>query len=335
MSDGERGAGSGERNDVRTTRSPLPAHRSPRAELTPTRATVLVVLAACCFGSVTIFTVIATRAGASLASVLVWRYLIGAALLVLAAGGIRRTIVPSDRALRLLLIAGGGQAFVAATSLYALRYLTAGTLAFLFYTYPAWIALLSAARGWEPIDARKLVALGLSLAGIGVMVGSPTSASLHPVGLLLALGSALAYAAYVPMLGRMRAGLDPAAASAWLTLGATLWFLVASVGGSALLAVLDLPPDPWLALTARLTTPAWLAILGLALFSTMVAFIVFLRGLAVLGPVRTSIVSTVEPFYTSLAGALLLSQPITATTLAGGTLIAIAVVVLSRRPRPD
>ena len=305
--------------------------QGPTVEESSARATLLVILAACCFGSVTIFTVIATRAGASLASVLVWRYFLGAALLVLAAGGIRRAVVPSDRALRLLLIAGGGQAFVAATSLYALRYLTAGTLAFLFYTYPAWIALLAAVRGWERIDARKLAALGLSLAGIGVMVGSPTSASLHPVGLLLALGSAMAYAAYVPMLGRMQRGLDPAAASAWVTLGATVWFLVTSVAGSALLASLELPPDPWLAVGVRMTTTAWLAILGLAVLSTMVAFIAFLRGLAVLGPVRTAIVSTVEPFYTSLAGALLLAQPLTVTTIAGGTLIAIAVVVLSRR----
>jgi drug/metabolite transporter (DMT)-like permease len=321
----------GEPGAVSRARSPLTDHRSPGAEPSSATATLYILLAACAFGSVTIFTVIATRAGASLLSVLVWRYLLGGALLVLAAGGLRRVMVPRRKMLQLLIVAGGGQAFVAATSLYALRYLTAGTLAFLFYTYPAWIALLSAARGWEKIDGRKLVALGLSLAGIFVMVGSPTSASLHPVGLALALGSALAYAAYVPMLGRMRAGLDPAAASAWLTIGATIWFLVAAAAGSATLDALGLPPDPWLAVSARLTTTAWLAILGLALFSTMIAFIVFLRGLAVLGPVRTSIVSTVEPFYTSLAGALLLAQPITGTTLAGGTLIAIAVVVLSRR----
>lgn len=311
------------------TPHPVPGTRD--TEPSPARATLLVLLAACAFGSVTIFTVIATRAGASLASVLVWRYLLGAALLVLAAGGIRRAIVPSDRALRLLLIAGGGQAFVAATSLYALRYLTAGTLSFLFYTYPAWVAVLAAARGWEKVDARKLIALALSLAGIAVMVGSPTSASLHPVGLLLALGSAVAYAAYVPMLGRMREGLDPAAASAWVTLGATIWFLVTAVGGSALLAAFELPPDPWLTVSAAMSTRAWLAVLGLAVFSTMFAFIAFLRGLAVLGPVRTAIVSTVEPFYTSLAGALLLGQSITPTTIAGGSLIAIAVVVLSRR----
>jgi drug/metabolite transporter (DMT)-like permease len=165
------------------------------------------------------------------------------------------------------------------------------------------------------------------------MVG-PSSESLHPLGLVLALGSAMAYVAYVPMLGRMRTGLDPATASAWVTLGATIWFLVASVAGSALLAHFALPPDPRLAVTARLSTTAWLAIAGLAVFSTMFAFIAFLRGLAVLGPVRTAIGSTVEPFYTALAGALLLSQPLTAGTLADGTLIAVAVVVLTRRSLP-
>jgi drug/metabolite transporter (DMT)-like permease len=52
----------------------------------------------------------------------------------------------------------------------------------------------------------------------------------------------------------------------------------------------------------------------------------------VLGPVRTAIVSTVEPFFTALMGAWLLDQPLTFTTLVGGALIAAAVILLQLRP---
>ena len=81
-------------------------------------------------------------------------------------------------------------------------------------------------------------------------------------------------------------------------------------------------------LTLRLSPAAWGATIALALVSTVLPYLLFLRGLAVLGPVRTAIVSTVEPFWTTLLGAVVLGQPMTARTLAGGVLIAAAVLIL-------
>ena len=54
----------------------------------------------------------------------------------------------------------------------------------------------------------------------------------------------------------------------------------------------------------------------------------FLRGLKALGPVRTAIISTIEPFCTALLGASVLGQPLTKDTLLGGAFIAGAVVLL-------
>jgi drug/metabolite transporter (DMT)-like permease len=84
-------------------------------------------------------------------------------------------------------------------------------------------------------------------------------------------------------------------------------------------------------LTLRLELAAWASIVGFAVVGTAIAFLLFLRGLAVLGPVRTAIVSTVEPFFTTLLGALVLAQPLPPSTLAGGALIAGAVILLQRR----
>jgi drug/metabolite transporter (DMT)-like permease len=70
------------------------------------------------------------------------------------------------------------------------------------------------------------------------------------------------------------------------------------------------------------------AIGTMAVLSTVLAFIAFLRGLAVIGPVRTAIVSTIEPFWTALLGGLVLSQALGPRTLLGGVCIAAAVVLL-------
>ena len=77
----------------------------------------------------------------------------------------------------------------------------------------------------------------------------------------------------------------------------------------------------------------WMAVLVLAVVCTVLAFMAFLRGLAQIGPVRTAIVSTIEPFWTALLGSVVLGQSIGPRTLAGGVMIAAAVIVLQLGPR--
>ena len=67
----------------------------------------------------------------------------------------------------------------------------------------------------------------------------------------------------------------------------------------------------------------------MALGCTVIGFMCFLRGLEMLGPVRTAIVSTVEPFWGALLASLVLAQPLTARTLTGGALVAAAVIILN------
>jgi len=71
------------------------------------------------------------------------------------------------------------------------------------------------------------------------------------------------------------------------------------------------------------------------LTGTVIAFICFLRGLAAIGPVRTSIISTVEPFWGALLASIVLAQPLAARTLAGGILVAAAVIILNVPQRVD
>jgi len=204
---------------------------------------------------------------------------------------------------------------VSGISLSALAWLDVATLGFLFYTFPAWVTLISAVRGHEHVDARRLTALVLALAGIALIVGRP--GALPAAGLVRALGAAVIYAAYIPLLHWMRGPLTAAAASAYVIAGAAAGFLLAAVVRGELRA----PGD----------AAAWGAIAMLALFCTVMTFIAFLNGLAVLGPVRTAIISTIEPFWTSLLGAVALGQGVGLSTLGGGGLIAAAVLLLQRR----
>jgi drug/metabolite transporter (DMT)-like permease len=289
------------------------------------RATLLILLSAGCFGANSILTVVATRAGVPLFSVLFWRYGLAVPMLALIAAWSARSAsqalaLPRGRLLPLLFLGGGGQALVIFLVMTSLNWISAATMGFLFYTYPAWVAVFAVVRGSERLDRRRALALVLSLLGIVLMVGAPGAAALHPAGVALALAAAVVYALYIPIVGRLQAGIDPAVASAYVVLAASLLFGAAGLATGNLR--LSLPPA------------GWAAVVALALISTTLGFIVFLRGLAVLGPVRTAIVSTIEPFWIAVLGALVLSQPLTPATLGGGVLIAAAVVLLQKNPSP-
>ena len=146
------------------------------------------------------------------------------------------------------------------------------------------------------------------------MIGMPGTGGLHPIGVMLALLAALMYALYIPVINHLGRDLPPAVTSSYAAAGAAVTLILASL----------LRDGPHVDLSGL----AWLAIGLLAVVCTVLAFIAFLRGLAVIGPVRTAIVSTVEPFWTALLGSIVLGQQLGPRTFGGGMLIAAAVIII-------
>lgn len=288
--------------------------------------TVYTLLAAAGFAAVSILTSLATAAGLSLATVLAWRYTLSAVVLVTWVGAKQYQRIRPNEMLQLVALGGGGQALLVFVALSALAYIPAATLAFLFYTYPAWVALVQAVRGAERLDGRRALALALSFAGIGVMVGLPAlsadaaagaSAAMPALdwrGVALALGAAMIYGAYIPMMRALAKDHPVAPVSAYGKIGLALAFLVLAVSDRSF--------------TYQMSLSTWGVIAALTIFSTVLPGIFFLMGLVRLGPVRTAIVSTVEPFLTALLGVVVLSQSLTLPTVMGGALIVAAVVLL-------
>lgn len=286
----------------------------PTARTSPTSGTLAALGAAAGFASVSVITSLALREQLPLAGVLSWRYLLSSVLLLgwLAATG---WVVPSRRDLpRLLLIGGVGQGIIVYLALSALKFITPATLGFLFFTFPAWVAVVQAARGAERLDGRRVLALALALGGVMVIVGAPRAADLDWRGVGLALGAAFLYGMFIPLLRWLQAGNSIALTTTWTKIGAALMHLVVWgwQGG----------------VTAALSGRAWMLIGVLALVSTVIPSVLFLRAINQIGPVRTAIVSTVEPFLTALLGVVVLSQGLAPTTLLGGAMIGAAVLIL-------
>jgi drug/metabolite transporter (DMT)-like permease len=277
------------------------------------RATLLIVVSAFSFGSISVLTVLTTNAGVPLITAMAWRYILGAVLLGAVVQIKRVGAMPRRRIIQLMLIGGLGQALITYLSLHALEYIPVGPLAFLFYTYPAWVALLAAIRRTEKLTPVRVLALMLALTGVAIMIGAPTE-KLNPIGVMLALTSALLYSAYLPALAHVQRDIPALLATFLLIVGAAISFVIAALFAGDLLA-----PSG---------AAVWSNIFVLALVSTVIAFSSLIKGLSVLGPVRTAIIATIEPFFTAILGALVLASQFGVATLIGGILIAAAVLVI-------
>lgn len=278
------------------------------------RATFYILLSSVSFGAISVLTLLTSKAGVTLIDAMAWRYLL--AIIVVAVFGSLREIraASASSILKLVVLGGGGQALLTFTSLSALEFISVATLAFLFYTYPAWVALLSAITGAEKLTRWRVGALFLALAGVTVMVGAPGTGTLKGKGVALALGASFLYAAYLPVLRKIQHDVPPKTATFFLVIGAAIFFVVAALlkGG----------------LTFPARTDARWEIVILAVVSTGIAFTALIAGLSILGPVRTAIIATVEPFFTALLGALVLKDQLHMSTLVGGVLIILAVLLI-------
>ncbi|MBM3907278.1 MAG: EamA family transporter [Gemmatimonadetes bacterium] len=167
----------------------------------------------------------------------------------------------------------------------------AGNASLVMAGTPVLIAVLGRLRGVERLRARAYAGIALSIVGIGaVMSGTavtrPGDASLF--GDLLILASSASWATYTVLLKPYTHDVDGVQVSA-LTL----------IGGALPLAVVSTPSilrTDWVALPA----PAWGAILYGALFALVIAYLIWYRGIRLLGPTRTSMFSNLQPIIAVL-----------------------------------
>ena len=230
-------------------------------------------------------------------------------------------VLPVDRqALRAAIIAGAFFAADLALFNTAVMVSSADNATLLGTNAPIFVALGAWLLYRERPTRRFWTGFALSFVGMLAIVGHDLAK--HPrlgIGDACAMIGAACYAGYLLYVRQSRATMDAltfsaiSGVTAVATLLAICLVIVAFAQGG---------------LAVRFTPVAWGSIATMAVVSTVLAFIAFLRGLAVIGPVRTAIVSTIEPFWTALLGALVLRQALGVRTLLGGICIAAAVVLL-------
>ncbi len=275
--------------------------------------TFWIVLSAAGFGAMAIFAKLAYQDGVSLSTMLFLRFTF-AGLLLAAWGMAHGQAWPRGRDL-LWLLAMGGVGYVGQSYCYfsALQHASAGLVALLLYLYPAIVTLLSALAFGRSIGPARGWAVAVALAGTALTVGGDLNT--EPLGIVLGIGAALIYSIYILAGEGVMRRVPPLPAATVVMLAAA-----AVYGGAAFNAGLA-PPA---------TSAGWLAVLAIAIFSTLLAILGFLKGMEKLGATDASTLSTLEPLITIGLAAVVLGEVVSEVQLLGGGLILAAIVYLAR-----
>jgi len=262
------------------------------------------------------------RFGLNPESISFWRFVVGAAALLLVFG---RPALWRQLGRHGLALLGAGSCmalYVLCWFLGIARIGAAVPTLIALCLPPVLVTLLAVLRGRERLDAGLVLTLAAALGGTALVVmqhggaaGSVPAATLW-AGIGFSVASAVLYAGFTLVSGSLSQALGAGPATTGLTVVAA-----AVMGLSALYTPLawpgELPPEAWL--------------LYLGLVTAALALLAFNWGAQRLTPTALTVATLVEPLTAVLLAALLLGQDLSATQWLGAALMVASIAALGRR----
>lgn len=211
----------------------------------------------------------------------------------------------------------------------AARTLSASLLSILNATAPIWGALLGALIDRRALAGRTLLGLALGVAGVALLVGGDALVLAPGAGwaVLCGLGAAFSYS-----LATQYARLAKSSAQPFANAHGSLWAAT----------LLVLPALPLFPAAGVPSVTLMLAVLALGVLCSGVAYLLYFRLVADLGPASALTVTFLIPAFGILWGHLFLGEPLSWQTAVGGALVVagtalvtgFSLTALRRRPAP-
>jgi drug/metabolite transporter (DMT)-like permease len=187
-------------------------------------------------------------------------------------------------------------------------YLTGGFASILNATAPLWTALIAWIWLSSILDVSRVAGLFLGFAGVIVLVWNKASFDLSGASLAIiaAIVASIFYGIGANATRKYLQGLRPLTIATGSQLGGALVLLP--------LAVLLWPADP-------VSIRAWAAIITMGVVSTGIAYIIYFRLIANIGPASAITVTYLVPGFAMFWGAMVLDEIVTTTMILGCAII--------------
>ena len=276
----------------------------------------LVLISAASFGAMAIFGKFAYASGISTHSLLLFRFLI-AAIVMIPIALLQKRKFPRGKDLIILVAMGligyAGQSFCFFT---ALTHLSPALLAILLYLYPVIVATLSFFFLKESFTGNKFIALFLAISGAILVIGLDTGG--NRTGVFFGISAAVIYSLYTITGARVMGRNDAFTASLVVITSSGFFYFIYNLKAGFFI------PEQGI---------TWLYIFAIAVISTAIAIYTYFLGIKRIGAVNASMLSTFEPVTTMVLASLFLGQPIGWMQTAGTALILSSAILVALHPK--
>lgn len=284
---------------------------------------ILAAIAAATYGMNPLFALPLYKAGMSVDSVLLFRYLLALpiiAMMIIARG---RSFRVSRGDLGVLAIVGVLMAVSSLALFMSYNYMDAGIASTMLFVYPIMVALIMVIGYKERLSMTTVLSIALALGGIVMLYkgDGDGGTSLSLIGTLLVMLSALSYAIYIVAVNQSRLSKVATLTVTFYVLLFGILLYVARVFMCGEFTVV--PTDKWY---------LWGCVLALAVFPTAISFICTTSAIQYIGSTPTAILGALEPVTAVIIGITVFGERLTFTDVVGLVMIIIAVSAVIAAP---
>ena len=212
--------------------------------------------------------------------------------------------------------------------MHGMRWTAAGDASLIIPMNPVFTVLLAVPMLGQKISARMSIGLLVGICGVAVVIGwSPNSGipiGHRILGDLMILFAALSWAA-TSNLTKIMLSWE----RGYSSLEIVVWY---SVTGWALLSPWMLVEN-WGSALPEPSSSEWLTIAYLGIISTVLSYVLFAKGIELIGPTAASSYVFLVPVFGVLSGWLLLDEEIGASMILGFILIVVGVTEVQRESK--
>jgi len=272
------------------------------------------------FGFSPLFSLALITAGLSNFDVLSYRWMTAAIVLIIYAACKKKTLRLNsyDEAWKVVLLSAL-RAITSITLLIGYANISSGIASTINFMYPVIVALCMMVFYGEDKSWINVISILLSILGVYLMAsgdGLIVEGGNTTLGLTCSLISAFSFAAYYIVMKRTRADkIEAVKFTTWIMLLSAIYFMA---GGLLVDGNITIVTDG----------KAWMNILGLGLWSTMVSNFTGVKAIRRIGPTLTSILGALQPLTAVVLGVIFLDEHLGISTITGITLILIAVIMI-------
>lgn len=275
------------------------------------------ILAGVTYGLNPLFAVPLMKNGAAVESILFFRYAIAVLLLGLYLFIRNERFKVSLKQAVVLLTLGLMFASSSLCLFEAYKYIASGLATTLVFLSPVLVALIMVFLRVVP-SWPVWLAIFMSFVGVMIMSQGGDSQTVNTIGIVLSLGSALAYAIFICIINKSKA---------ISSVSSTLLTFYALVVGVIVFSCKILLSD--VEINAGLNdSGSWLNLVGLAIFPTVVSMATLALSSRMIGATKASVLEVFEPVTAILIGTAVFGEPLTTNIVVGITLAVVAVTFM-------